>query len=122
MVGVPLEQVKQKSTSSDTIMPSFLTLQFDQQPLLRRLALRMQRPTVVAEVGFILAVAKFALPDFALSGGVHAPLPPVQQNGLSVVSSATLPGTPTMSFAAHAYLLLRSDTGAVQLKGHLPRG
>jgi hypothetical protein len=26
---------------------------------------------VVAEVGFILAVAKFALPDFALSGGVH---------------------------------------------------
>ena len=69
MVGIPVEQLKQKSTSSDTIPPSFLTLQFDQQPLLRRLALRMQRPTVFAEVGFILAVAKFALPDFALSGG-----------------------------------------------------
>ena len=73
MVGVPLEQVKTKSTRNGTISPSFLTLQFDQQPLLRRLALRMQRPTVVAEVGFILAVAKFALPDFALSGGVHLP-------------------------------------------------
>ncbi len=86
MVGIPLEQVKQKSTSTDTIMPSFFTLQFDQQPLLRRLALRMQRPTVVAEVGFILAVAKFALPDFALSGGVHASLPPCRQSGLSMVT------------------------------------
>ena len=78
MVGIPLEQVKQKraASSSDTIPPSFLTLQYDQQPLLRRLTLRMQRPTVVAEVGFILAVAKFALPDFALSGGKHPPYPP----------------------------------------------
>ena len=74
MVGIPLEQARRQertSTSNDSIPPSFLTLQYDQQPLLRRLALRMQRPTVVAEVGFILAVAKFALPDFALSGGVH---------------------------------------------------
>ena len=59
------------SISDNSIPPSFLTLQFDQQPQLRSLALRMQRPTVVAEVGFILAVAKFALPDFALSGGVY---------------------------------------------------
>jgi hypothetical protein len=29
---------------------------------------RLQRPTVVAEVGFILAVTKFVLPSFSLSG------------------------------------------------------
>ena len=57
------------SAASD-ITPSFLTLQFMQQPDRQaRLAVRLQRPTIVAEVSFILAVTKFVYPSFAVSGG-----------------------------------------------------
>ena len=54
---------------------SFLTLSFDNDPALAQQAirLRLQRPTVTAEMGFMLAVTKFFVPGFALSGAHPIP-------------------------------------------------
>lgn len=38
-----------------------------------QIQMRLQRPTVVAEVGFMLSVAKFFIPGFAMSGLVPIP-------------------------------------------------
>lgn len=38
-----------------------------------QIQVRLQRPTVVAEVGFMLSVAKFFVPGFAMSGLVPIP-------------------------------------------------
>lgn len=49
---------------------SFLTMEFRNNPVLasQRLKIRLQRPTVTAEVSFMLSVTKFFVPDFALNG------------------------------------------------------
>jgi len=38
-----------------------------------QIQLRLQRPTVVAEVGFMLSVTKFFVPGFAMSGITPTP-------------------------------------------------
>ncbi|KAK9819963.1 hypothetical protein WJX72_004515 [[Myrmecia] bisecta] len=59
------------STKVDTDRkPSFLMLEYHAEPGMtqQKLKMRLQRPTVVAEVGFMLAVTKFVVPKVALSG------------------------------------------------------
>ena len=76
--------------ASAGIKPSFCTLQFTREPGASRLAVRLQRPTVVAEVSFILAVAKFAYPSFTVSGGASEEL------------SSTAPGPRVQGLVPHA--------------------
>lgn len=66
---------KLKPATSADIAPSFCTLDYTRDPGASRLAVRLQRPTVVAELSFILAVAKFAYPSFAVSGGARGGWP-----------------------------------------------
>ena len=53
----------------------FLTMAFESDPALARqkLQLRLQRPTITGEVSFMLAVTKFFVPGFALSGAKPIP-------------------------------------------------
>lgn len=54
---------------------SFLIMEFETDPRLtkRKLRLRFQRPTITAETSFMLAVTKFFVPAFALSGAKPIP-------------------------------------------------
>ena len=50
-----------------------LCLQAQPRVAQQKLTLRLQRPTVVAEVSFMLAVTKFFVPGFAMSGVTPIP-------------------------------------------------
>lgn len=57
------------------VKPTFLTLQYEAHDRMaqQKLQVRLQRPTVVGEIGFMLAVTKFYVPDFKLSGVTPIP-------------------------------------------------
>ena len=54
---------------------SFLIMEFSSNPVLasQKLQIRLQRPTITAEISFMLAVTKFFVPSFALSGAQPIP-------------------------------------------------
>ena len=54
---------------------SFLIMEFSSNPVLaaQKLQVRLQRPTITAEISFMLAVTKFFVPTFALSGAQPVP-------------------------------------------------
>lgn len=66
----PGQQAASRTAGSgeQQLAPSFATLQFMQQPGKAKLVVRLQQPNLVAEVGFILAVIKFAYPSLPVSG------------------------------------------------------
>lgn len=57
-----------QQTADQQLAPSFAMLHFTQQVGKAKLAVRLQQPNLVAEVGFILAVTKFAYPSLPVSG------------------------------------------------------
>ncbi|KAK9864527.1 hypothetical protein WJX84_002714 [Apatococcus fuscideae] len=69
-----------KGKASPTLKPSFMMLEFEQHPAkaLQNIRITLQRPTVVAEIGFLLAVTKFFVPTMAISG--VSPIPFVSQD------------------------------------------
>lgn len=67
----PDQQAESRTAGSgdkQQLAPSFATLHFKQQPGKAKLVVRLQQPNLVAEVGFILAVIKFAYPTLPVSG------------------------------------------------------
>jgi hypothetical protein len=71
MTQKPAQQAasrKAGSTEQQQLAPSFATLHFTQHPGKAKLAVRLQQPNLVAEVGFMLAVIKFAYPSLPVSG------------------------------------------------------
>ncbi|KAK9858457.1 hypothetical protein WJX84_002370 [Apatococcus fuscideae] len=70
----------QKPHAVPRLKPSFLMLEFEQHPAraLQKIRVTLQRPTVVAEIGFLLAVTKFFVPTMAISG--VSPIPFMSQD------------------------------------------
>lgn len=60
---------------SQSACASFLIMEFRTNPVLasQKLQLRLQRPTITAEISFMLAVTKFFVPNLALSGAKPIP-------------------------------------------------
>ena len=54
---------------------SFLIMEFSSNPVLasQKLQIRLQRPTITAEISFMLSVTKFFVPGFVLSGAQPIP-------------------------------------------------
>jgi hypothetical protein len=93
------------SSEQQQLAPSFATLHFMQQPGKANLTVRLQQPNLVAEVGFILAVIKFAYPSLPVSG--VSPIPfrstDVLLQGKQHCHSLCLCLRCTYSFAAAVY-------------------
>lgn len=65
----------QDDVNSYKACASFLIMEFQSNPVLasQKLQVRLQRPTITAEISFMLAVTKFFVPTFALSGAQPIP-------------------------------------------------
>ncbi len=89
------EQDQPPPPQQQQLAPSFATLQFSQRPGKAKLAVRLQQPTLVAEVGFILAVTKFAYPSLPVSG--VSPIP-FRSNDLLLQGARVLPAKEWLHF------------------------